>query len=195
MMRKLTLFVAVASVCGFLSRADAADDFSCRISQQAVEKFVVVDFPMEVTGTKKLGGQAFGANLAGEVKWSAVVTDPEITIGQKRRSFRAKAKVLVPGMNIQWSGMVEGRLDIDYDAKGDALVVRVREAIVPVDAGFFKVDIDVSDDIPEFRFKLAMPEVSLPDRQKIVRVNAAPTIEFVDGGVVVSSDLEFEVKR
>ncbi|MFZ4636124.1 MAG: hypothetical protein ACOYMC_01845, partial [Pirellulales bacterium] len=128
-------------------------------------------------------------------KWNAVVTDPEITIGQKRRSFRAKAKVAVPGMNIRWSGMVEGRLDIDYDAKGDALVVRVREAIVPVDAGFFKVDIDVSDDIPEFRFKLAMPEVSLPDRQKIVRVNAAPTIEFVDGGVVVSSDLEFEVKH
>lgn len=174
---------------------NAADDFSCRVSQKVVEKFVVVAFPMEVSGTKKIGGQGFGASLAGEIKWNAVVTDPEITIGEKRRTFRAKARVTVPGMNINWNGVVEGRLDIDYDVKGSALVVRVRDAIVPVDAGFVKVEIDVSDDIPEFRFTVAMPEVSLPGSQKVVRVDASPRIGFEDGGVVVSSDLDFQLKR
>jgi|LakMenE01Jun11ns_1017448.scaffolds.fasta_scaffold9593792_1 hypothetical protein len=194
MRRTLSILVAYTCLGWFAWEANTAEDFSCRISQKAVEKFVVVAFPMEVSGAKKLGGQAFG-NLAGEIKWNATVTDPEITIGEKRRSFRAKADVTVPGMNINWKGIVEGRLDIDYDAASNALVVRVRDAIVPVDAGFVKVEIDVSDDIPEFRFKVAMPEVSLPNRQNVIRVDADPRIGFDDGGIVVSSDLEFELKR
>jgi hypothetical protein len=194
-MKRVVMMVVFACLgCGAWT-VRAADDFSCRISQRVVEKFVAVAFPMDVSGTKKLGGQGFGASLAGDIRWNAVVTDPEIAIGESRRSFRAKAKVTVPGMNINWSGVVEGRLDIDYDVKSSALVVRVRDAIVPVDAGFVKVEIDVSDDIPEFRFTVAMPEVSVPGSQKVIRVDAVPRIGFDNGGVVVSSDLDFHLKR
>jgi len=164
-----------------------AEDVVCRISEAAVQKFADVVFPMEISGTKKLAGAA----LAGGVPWTAKVTQPKISVGKGQRTFVAHVRAQAAG--VTWEGDVQGKLLIDYDAKKNLLTVRVRDAIVPIDAGIVKVDLDVSDDLPVFAFSVAMPEASMPDRKKVIRAQTAPIIEFEDGAVLVKSDVRFVV--
>jgi hypothetical protein len=188
----------VAILAGFLfcfaSTARAAD-VVCRLSEKAVQQFADVVFPMQVSGSKKISalplGGGFGG-LGGEVRWTADVSKPVIKITAAERTFTATVKANASG--ITWTGEVKGTLDIDYDAKDKVLVVRVRDAIVPLSVGPVSVPIDVSQEVPTFRFSVALPEITIPERRRIVRVDADPEIRYEDGAVVVSSDVKFELK-
>jgi hypothetical protein len=169
-----------------------AREVECRISQQAVQRFAEVVFPMEIAGTKKLSGQALGASLMGDVKWTAVVSKPVITLNKSKRRF--KAAVTARAAGVTWSGDVEGSLDIRFDAKQSSLVVGVSDTVVPINAGFVTFDLDISEDVPEFVFSVAMPEVTIPEKRQVVRVKAEPAIAFEDGAVVLRTDLGFSVK-
>ena len=179
----IQLVAVVGTVVG--GRGIAAEDVVCRISEAAVQKFADVVFPMEVSGTKKIAGAA----LAGGVPWKATVSKARISVGRDARTFVAHVRAQAAG--VTWEGDVQGKLQIDYTAKTNMLTVRVRDAIVPIDAGIIKVDLDVSDDLPVFGFHVAMPEASIPERKKKFRVESAPTIEFEDGAVLVKSDVRF----
>ena len=172
---------------GLVAMSEArAEDVECRISQQAVQRFAGVVFPMEIAGTKKIAGQALGASLMGDVKWTAVVSNPVITVSKDVQRF--KAAVTARAAGITWSGDVEGSLDIRYDKKRSALVVQVRNAVAPINAGIVKFDLDISEDVPEFVFSVAMPEVTIPERRQVVRVKAEPVIDFEDGALVMRTD-------
>lgn len=163
-------------------------DFVCRVSQDAVAKFVAAACPITVEGTKRLTGPAVAI---GEIRWKATVRKPQVILGRTAQTFSASAEVRIPGMNLVLECPVKGRLKIDYDAGDSALVVKMHEAVADVNAGLFSTRIDVSADIPVFRFKVAMPEVSLPDGGAVIQVVADPQIEFQDGFVEVSSELTF----
>lgn len=183
-MRTLVHVVAVVGlVLG--SRGTAGEDVVCRISEAAVQKFADVVFPMDISGTKKIAGAA----LAGGVPWQAKVSKARITVGKDARTFVAHVRAQAAG--VTWEGDVQGKLKIDFDAKTNMLTVRVRDAIVPIDAGIMKVELDVSDDLPAFGFSVAMPQASMPDRKKVFRVETSPTIGFEDGAVLVKSDVTF----
>jgi hypothetical protein len=195
---KIASRLGVAFVVGFLlcvASTGLAADVVCRLSEKAVQQFADLVFPMPVSGTKKMSalplGGGFGG-LGGEVRWTADVSKPVIRITAAERTFTATVKANAGG--ITWSGEVKGVLDIDYDAKDKVLVVRVRNAIVPLSIGPVGVPIDVSQEVPTFRFSVALPEITIPEKRSVVRVAADPDIRFEDGAVVVSSDVKFELK-
>jgi hypothetical protein len=194
---KISSFLGAAVVAGGLLSATSATraaDVFCRISEKAVQQFADLVFPMQVSGAKKIGSLPLGGlgGLGGEVRWTADVSKPVIRITAAERTFTATVKANAGG--ITWSGEVKGTLDIAYDSKGKALVVRVRDAIVPLSVGPVSVPIDVSQEVPTFRFSVALPEITIPEKRRVVRVEADPDIRFEDGAVVVSSDVKFELK-
>lgn len=182
-------FLGATLVAALASPAASAGDVDCRISQRAVQKFADFVFPMTIKGTKSLGGAGLGASIAGSIAWKATISKPRLTITRDARLFESHAVVEAAGIN--WTGTVKGKLAIEYIAKTRQLVVKVQDAIVPLNLGLVKVDVDVSQDVPPFIFNVALPEVMVPDSRTPVRINAAPAITFEDGAVVLSSDVDF----
>jgi len=167
----------------------------CRVSENAVQRFADIVFPMQVSGTKKVASLPLGGGLGGlggEIRWTAEVTKPVIRITAAERTFVASVKANAGG--VTWAGEVRGKLDINYDPKAKVLVIRVRDAIAPLSIGPLSVPVDVSEEVPTFRFSVALPEIMIPEKRSVVRVEANPEIRFEDGAVVVSSDVLFRVK-
>lgn len=191
---RVAMVVAVSAM-QFCIRDLQAADVVCRLSEKAVQQFADLVFPMQVSGTKKISSLPLGGalgGLGGEVRWTADVSKPSIKITPGERTFRATVKANAGG--ITWTGEVKGTLDIDYDARAKVLVVRVRDAIVPLSVGPVSVPIDVSQEVPTFRFSVALPEITIPEKRQVILVDANPDIRYEDGAVVISSDVRFHAK-
>lgn len=198
MRMELRLFVQVVSMSilvwvhgPYASSAEVV----CRVSEKAVQRFADLVFPMQVSGTKKVASLPLGGGLGGlggEIGWTAEVTKPVIRITAAERTFVASIKAKAGG--VTWAGEVKGKLDINYDPKAQVLIIRVRDAVAPLSIGPLSVPVDVSEEVPTFRFSVALPEIMIPEKRSVVQVEANPEIRFEDGAVVVSSDVLFRVK-
>ncbi len=177
----------------------AADDtppsgITVRIEKPVVEAFCDAVFPMTLTGTKKVGVTILGQSLAQDVPWKATVRSPTISIDEDAQTFVAQVDATTTGTGpqITWEGEVTGKLTADYVEKTQTVTVRVTDAVAPVTLGPLRLDLDVSEDVPELSFQLPVPTIQLPDQKKGVRVSMNATIDFVKDAILVSGRPVFE---
>ena len=65
---------------------------------------------------------------------------------------------------------------------------------MPVTIGPITVEIDVAKEVPDLPFQVMVPQLTIPFRNKKIRVQTNPQIEFEDGAIVVKTDVAFAVK-
>lgn len=195
-MRRLfpTWLIVVAVSLGHLVTTAAQtriadEDVACRVSEKAIQKFAACVFPMEFRGTKEVQVGVLGAAVTNRVPWEARVSKPVIRITQRSQTFTASVEATAAG--VPWKGDVNGTLDITYSNERKAIVVAVRDAIVPIRVGPLALDVDVSEEIPELPFAIPMPELAFPFKDKQVRVRTNPRLRFIDDAVIVVTDTTF----
>lgn len=191
-MRHAKLVSAWVGLVCLTCTAGQAQGITCRIEQQVVQQFSDTVFPMVMTGKKRLSVDVLGASVTQDVPWKATISDPIITITKDTQTF--SADVNVEAVATTWQGKVNGQLAIDYDAKRNAVVVQVIDAIVPVKVGPISMEIDVSKEVPDLPFQVMVPDLTIPFRGKKIRVQTTPDIKCEDGAVVVTSDVAFTKK-
>ena len=169
-----------------------AENITCRIEEETVQRFSDAVFPMVLTGKKRVTVKILGAAVSQDFPWEATVSKPVITINQESQTF--SADVRVDSVSAFWEGKVAGRLVISYDPKKNVVIIQVADAIVPVTIGAITVEIDVSKEIPDLSFQVMSPQLTIPFRGKTIRVQTKPHIEFEDGAIVVKTDVAFAVK-
>ena len=168
----------------------ADENITCRIEQKVVQQFSDTVFPMVMTGKKRVAVKVLGAAVSQDIPWKATISNPIITINADSQTFVADVKV--DSLSASWKGEVNGHLIISYDEKRNAVIIHVADAIVPVTVGPLTLEIDVSEEVPELPFQIMVPEMSIPFRDKIIRVKTTkPRIEFEDSAIVVKTDVEF----
>ena len=168
----------------------ADENITCRIEQKVVQQFSDTVFPMVMTGKKRAAVQVLGASVSQDIPWKATISNPIITINADSQIFAADVKV--NSLSTSWKGEVNGGLIISYNEKRNAVVIHVTDAIVPVTVGPLTFEIDVSKEVPDLPFQIMVPEMSIPFRDKKIRVKTTkPRIEFEDSAIVVKTDVEF----
>lgn len=191
-MSNIAAIFATLSLCCYACTGAHAENITCRIEQDAVQLFSDAVFPLVLTGNKRVTVEILGAAVWQEVPWKATVSKPVITINQESQTFSADVKV--ESVAAFWEGKVAGRLVISYDQKKSAVVIHVADAIVPVTVGPIALEIDVSKEVPDLPFQVMMPQLTIPFRNKKIRVQTKPQIEFEDGAIVVKTDVVFAVR-
>lgn len=196
-LQRLALAFAVWATSA--ASAVAAEDgpapgITVRIEKPVVEAFCDAVFPMTLAGTKKVGVTILGNTIAQDVPWKATVRSPEISIDADAQTFVAQVEAATTGgPPITWEGEVTGRLTVEYVEKTQTVLVRVKDAVAPVALGPIRLDLDVSQDVPELTFQMPVPTIQLPDQKKKgVRVSMKADIEFVEDAIVVAVDPAFE---
>ena len=191
-MGNIAAILATLSLCWYSCAGVQAENITCRIEQETVQRFSDAVFPMVLTGKKRVTVGILGAAVSQDVPWKATVAKPVITINQESQTF--SADVRVDSVAAFWEGKVAGRLVIFYDPKKNAVIIQVVDAIVPVTIGPITVEIDVAKEVPDLPFQVMVPQLTIPFRNKKIRVQTNPQIEFENGAIVVKTDVAFAVK-
>ena len=194
MARCFSVIAAMAVVVGAeASRGVLAQDVTCRINETVVQEFAEIVFPLKLSGTRPVEVQVLGARVFKDIAWTAKVSNPRMSLGQKERRFDADVDATADG--VPWKGKVTGSLAIDYDEKRRAVVVQVEKAIAPVSIGPLRFDLDVSDEVPEMPLHVDLPEFTTSFNGKKVTARTIPSIEFEDQAIIVNGDVEFTVEK
>jgi hypothetical protein len=167
-----------------------------RVSDAVIKAFCEEICPLTMSGTKRGGIKVLGQEVNQEIPWTVTVEDPRITITPKRQTFVAKAfakSSAAPG--VSWSDDISGDLDVSYDADRKAVIVRAADVIAKVAVGPLKLDVDVSDDIPEFVFPLNIPDIDMPNQRKSIAVAIDPEISFAEDAIVVTGVPTFRSRK
>jgi hypothetical protein len=185
------LFMIAFSISVIASHpCSGADDISLSIHEKTISDFCESIFPLQLKGKKRVSVAVLGRTVSQEMPWTATVSSPSVTISRDEQKFVANVQAESTGL--KWKGEVAGTLEARYDAKRQAIVISVSDAVVPITLGPLQIGIDVAKEVPELPFLFSLPEISLPEKGKKVRVVADPTIEFDEGAVVITGDLSFE---
>ncbi len=185
-------FLSILIISSQLTAAPPAvvdGDVACRITAKAIQKFAACVFPMDFRGTKDIQVAVLGATVKKEIPWEARVSNPVIKLSRDSQTFSADVKAVAGG--VPWTGKVDGTLELSYSKKQRAVVVAVKNAIVPVRVGPIAVEIDVAKEIPELPFAIPMPELEFPFRDERILVTTEPSLRFVDNAVVVVTNTTF----
>lgn len=190
----VVMVVMVVMAAGFAGKPDVArsaladDDIVCRISEHAVQSIVDAAFPMDFSGIKKIEATVLGVKVVTEAPWKVTVESPKIALRGGEQTFRARVRG--QAANVPTAGDVKGKLAISYDQLNKNVVVKVVEAYYPVSVGPLPpFTLDVTDDIPLFLIPLALPDIELVIRDRKVSLQTEPSLECVDGAIVVRSEL------
>ena len=132
-MGNIAAILATLSVCWYSCAGVQAENITCRIEQETVQRFSDAVFPMVLTGKKRVTVGILGAAVSQDVPWKATVAKPVITINQESQTF--SADVRVDSVAAFWEGKVAGRLVIFYDPKKMRLLFRLRMRSCPLRSG------------------------------------------------------------
>ena len=159
------------------------------ISEDAVEKVAAAAFPVTITGSKSVGV----IFLKQDVKYSATVKSPQITLKNGEGIFTSFADVVLEG-NVKLTRVpVQGKLKISYNNAAGTIIVDIESAVMELDAigGSLRIQVDVSKDIPMFPLSVSVPQLSVPVGEKDIVVKPLPKLSLEDEHILV--DLELKI--
>ena len=180
------------------SGSDAPADLEITLSEDAVTRIAAAAMPLTLQGTNTAKVEVPVIGFV-EVKatWTAVVSNPKITITTDTVSFEADAAVSVAPLNYQ--DKVHGKVDVIYDKKKNQLVVKMKDVAMNVNlrhnGGGATVKVDITDQMPPLELPIGLPPPVLKVAKKTVRVELSPKIEYLEGKVRVSSPLKIVVPK
>jgi len=172
--------------------ANDDDSVVVRVPDEIIDRFCDAVCPLQISGKKRVSVTLLGRQVSQEVPWTAVVTAPRVSITRDKQAFVAKVEATTSAVpSVVWSDEVTGELDVSYDAKREAIVIRVVNVIAPIAIGPLKMDVDVAPDIPEMVVLFRVPDIRVPNQRKTVSVDIEPSIRFEEDTVVVTGKPQF----
>ena len=159
------------------------------VSHQIIQRAAELASPIRLKGFKK--------TPIGSVPWTAIITNPVITITKKSASF--VADLLIVAGPIKMMQKVNGDLEPHYLEKKNRIIIKPvnvtlrtkgQEGSVP---GFGNLDLNGM--IPDFEIPVYLPKPYFKIDKKTIKVSIDPKFEFVDDGLRISTPVRLTVPR
>lgn len=163
------------------------------LSQDAVTRIAAASMPLTLQGTNKarVAAPVIGVSEV-EASWTAIISNPRITIEKDAASFDADAAVSIGSLN--YKHKVHGQLDMIFDKKKNQIVVKTNNVAMNLnlkqEGRGAAVKVDISDEMPQIEFRVGLPTSVLKLGKKTVRVELSPKVEYLEGRVRISSPLK-----